>query len=282
MHLCGGPTKPDKIIPERYIEDIWIGGMAGTICLRIFLLLLTAGIILICTVAGDDDIIQTAFDDPEIDMPDQVLIGTVTDSLEIGDIIHLNGTIDADLMSGSPSDVVILIAAPQGSHADTFVLASPDRSGSFAYSLRADVAGTWEFEALYTGIYSPKILVDVVPSAEPGKTILTLSGWPTYPRIGDDVTFKGRLSDAKGGGIADRKVTYEFATSAFGCVAGCRGSGLSGWQPAGTERTDHTGAYSFTLPVVEEGGVTVRVIFEGDDQYTGTESPEVGITATGS
>lgn len=231
--------------------------------------------------AADDDIIHTVSGEPENDKPDRVLIGTATEYLEIGDIIRLNGTIDTGLMSGSPSDVVILIAAPQGSHADTFVLASPDRSGSFTYSLRADVAGTWEFEALYTGIYSPKILVDVVPSAEPGKTILTLSGWPTYPRIGDDVTFKGRLSDAKGGGVADREVTYEFATSAFGCVAGCRGSGLSGWQPAGTERTDHTGAYSFMLPVVEEGGVTVRVIFEGDDQYTGTESPEVGITATG-
>ena len=233
---------------------------------------------LITIVMAEDVIIKEA--SGGTDPSSRVVLESDFDSVEIGDLIHLKGTIDHSLVSGTPSDVVILISAPDGSLADTFVLSSPDRHGRFEYILPADVSGKWGFEALYTGLYSPKIDIEVVPSTQPGKTLLTLSGWPTYPRVGDEVIFKGRLSDATGKGIPNREVTYEFATSPLGCVAGCRGSDRSGWEPAGSERTDLTGTYSFSLPVMEEGGVSVKVIYVGDDQYTRSESREIGITAT--
>lgn len=209
-----------------------------------------------------------------------VVIDSESNNIKIGDEIQLKGTIDKSLINGAPSDAVILVSAPDGSLADTFVLSSPDKQGAFEYNLPADVGGNWGFEALYTGIYSPKIEVEVVPSAEPGKTTLTLSGWPSYPRVGDEVTFKGRLTDSSGKGVPNREIGYQFASSRQGCVAGCHDSELSDWYQAGTEQTDMGGAYRFSLPVVEEGGVNVRVLFDGDDQYSSSESRVIGITAT--
>ena len=254
--------------------------MAGTVCLKIFLMILVSAVFLI-TVTSAEDITIKDKDSVKLD-PDLVKIESETDYVEIGDDIHLSGIIDRSLISGSPSDAVILISAPDGSLADTFVLSSPNRHGSFEYFLPADVGGNWGFEALYTGLYSQKVEVVVVPSAEPGKTTLTLSGWPAYPKVGEDVSFKGRLTDSSGKGIFNREILYEFAASRTGCIAGCRSSDLAvnEWSPAGYEKTDLTGAYSFILPVVEEGGVNIRARFEGDDQYSPSESRVLGISAS--
>ena len=62
--------------------------------------------------------------------------------------------IDKSLIGGAPSDVVILISAPEGSLAETFILSSPDQHGMFFYKLPADVGGMWGFEALYNGVYT--------------------------------------------------------------------------------------------------------------------------------
>ena len=254
--------------------------MAGTICLRIFLLLIISIAMLITMVMAENVILKKSPGDT--DLNNRVVLESDLDSVEIGDTIHLNGIIDPSLIGGNPSDVVILISAPEGSLTDTFVLSSPDRHGRFDYDLPADVSGMWGFEALYTGLYSPKVNVEAIPSTQSGKTLLTLSGWPSYPRIGDDVTFKGRLSDATGKGITNREIIYEFATSPSGCVGGCRGPDLSAWQSAGSVRTDNSGAYSFSIPVVEEGGISVRTVFAGDEIYLNSKSREIGITSTGS
>lgn len=243
--------------------------------------MLLVSTVLLVTVAIADDI---RIKEKESGEPgtDFVILESESDSVEIGDDIHLTGIIDRSLIAGSPSDAVILISAPDGSLADTFVLSTPDRHGAFEYFLPADVGGTWGFEALYSGVYSPKVEIEVVPSAKPGTTTLTLSGWPAYPKVGEDVSFKGRLTDSSGKAVCNREIVYEFAPSATGCIAGCRSSDLTTteWSQAGFEQTDLSGAYCFILPVVEEGGVNIRARFEGDDQYTPSESRVLGISAT--
>lgn len=257
-----------------------VGGMAGTICLRIFLMLFV-GILWLGSVSIADNVTGNEDESGEGN-DDFVNIEADSDVAEIGDDIHLSGMIDRSLLSGSPSDVVILISAPEGSLADTFILSTPNRHGAYEYFIPADVGGDWGFEALYTGMYSPKINVEVVPAQEPGKTALTISGWPAYPRVGEDVSFKGRLTDSSGKGIPNREIVYEFVSSHTGCITGCRSADLdaTGWIPAGHEQTDLSGAYRFVLPVVEEGGVNIRVRFEGDEQYSSCESRVLGISAT--
>jgi hypothetical protein len=249
--------------------------MAGTICLRIVLMLLVSMSLLVAVIVAEDVRVKAK----ELGPSTLVIINSDSQTIEIGDLIHLNGIINQSLINGAPSDVVILISAPEGSLEDTFVLSAPDQHGKFEYSLPADVGGIWGFEALYSGIYSPKVEVKAVPSTEPGKTTLTLSGWPSYPRIGDEVTFKGRLTDSSGKGVPNRDIIYQFFSSPAGCVEGCNDSKKAEWIPAGTEHTDLIGGYRFSLPVVEEGGVTVRVLFDGDEQYSSSESREVGILA---
>jgi len=256
------------------------GGMAGTICLRIILVLLIGAAVFITISTAD--IAATGDEEPEEKLLERVFIQADSDHAEIGDEIHLSGMIDRSLISSSMSDVVILISSPEGSLADTFILSSPDSDGEYEYFIPADVGGIWGFEALYTGVYSPKIEVEVVPAAEPGKTALTFSGWPAYPRVGEEVYFKGRLTDSSGKGIPNREIVYEYTPSTRGCITGCRSIDLDPeeWIAGGKEKTDLSGAYSFSLPVVEQGGVSIRVRFAGDDQYMGCESRVLGISAS--
>lgn len=254
--------------------------MAGRIGLKGVLTLLCVVVILVSTAGAEEVFIKKK--GPAEPGNGLVLIESESESVEIGDSIHLFGQVDRSLIGGNPSDVVILISAPEGSLADTFVLSSPDWSGSFDYLLPADVGGAWGFEALYAGIYSPKITIEAVPSAEPGKTTLTLSGWPAYPQVGESVTFKGRLTDSSGKGVSNREIAYEFSSSRTGCITGCWSADLDNaeWHLIGSERTDLSGGYRFSLPVVEAGGVNIRVRFEGDDQYSPSESRVLGITAS--
>ncbi|MDD1728619.1 MAG: hypothetical protein LUQ50_06070 [Methanospirillum sp.] len=256
--------------------------MAGTICLRMVLTLLVSMVLLGTATFAEDVRDKHNETGQHGDGVMLVVITPESHSTEIGDEIHLKGTIDKSLINGAPSDAIILISAPDGSLADTFVLSSPDQHGGFSYALPADVGGDWGFEALYNGVYSPKAEVDVIPSAKSGKTTLTLSGWPVYPRVGDEVTFKGRLTDSSGKGIPDRKLHYQFVSSDSGCVAECHSSDALNWLQAGVEETDLAGEYSFRLPVVEEGGVYVRVLFDGDEQYIPIMSKVIGITAKNS
>ncbi|NLV25679.1 MAG: hypothetical protein GXY48_00690 [Methanomicrobiales archaeon] len=196
----------------------------------------------------------------------------------IGDNISLTGKINSSLYGTSPSDVIILISAPAGSHADSFNLAKTSHNGSFQYNQVADIGGDWNFEALYTGMYSNRVSVAAVPGDEPKKTALTLSGWPTFPKVGDLVTFKGRLSDSEGKGIGLKPVTYRLASSPIGCIGGCAFGGYLEWRDAGTTTTDMSGEYSFTLPVVESGSVQIETIFPGDDGYSSSNSRILKIT----
>jgi len=249
--------------------------MAGTICLRIILISLMC-MVLVGTVTIAEEI-REKHNSADNDGPTKVIIDSDFNKVEIGDEISLKGIIDKSLIGGAPSDVVILISAPEGSLADTFVLSSPDQHGKFIYQLPADVGGQWGFEALYNGVYSPKSIVEVVPSTKAGKTTLTLSGWPAYPGIGDDVFFKGRLTDSSGKGVPNREIGYQ--SESFRNHSGTDAEQIdpTEWNPAGFRQTDMTGEYSFSLPVVEEGKMNIRVLFAGDAQYTPSESKIINI-----
>jgi hypothetical protein len=207
-----------------------------------------------------------------------VTLEELTDEVIIGDKITLNGRIDHSLYGTNPSDVVILISAPPGSHADAFMLAKPASNGTFQYNQIADVGGDWGFEALYTGVYSEKVSVQAIPGNEPKKTALTLSGWPTFPKTGDYVTFKGRLTDSEGKGIPNKVITYQLASSPVGCLGGCAFGGMLEWREAGSISTDMNGEYSFGLPVVEKGSVQIESVFAGDDGYSPSSSRTLKIT----
>ncbi|HOJ95932.1 MAG TPA: Ig-like domain-containing protein [Methanospirillum sp.] len=209
---------------------------------------------------------------------DLIQLKELQDEVIIGDKITLTGQIDRSLFGTQPSDVIILIYAPTGSHADTFMLAKPAPNGSFRYNQIADVGGDWGFEALYTGIYSEKVSVLAVPGNEPKKTALTLSGWPTFPKIGDYVSFKGRLTDSEGKGIPQKEIIYRLASSPVGCLGGCAFGGITEWREAGSVSTDTNGEYSFSLPVVESGSVQIEAVFSGDDGYSAASSNTLKIT----
>ena len=209
---------------------------------------------------------------------DLIQLKEVQDEVIIGDRISLSGQIDRSLFGTQPSDVIILINAPSGSHADSFMLAKPASNGTFRYNQVADVGGDWGFEALYTGIYSEKISVLAVPGNEPKKTALTLTGWPTFPKTGDYVSFKGRLTDSEGKGIPHKDILYRLATSPVGCLGGCAFGGMLDWREAGSVSTDINGEYSFSLPVVESGSVQIEAVFSGDDGYSATSSRVLKIT----
>jgi len=209
---------------------------------------------------------------------DLIQLKELQDEVIIGDKITLTGQIDRSLFGTQPSDVIILITAPSGSHADTFMLAKPTSNGTFRYNQIADVGGDWGFEALYTGIYSEKVSVLAVPGNEPKKTALTLSGWPTFPKTGDYVTFKGRLTDSEGKGIPHKEILYKLASSPVGCLGGCAFGGMLEWREAGSVTTDLSGEYSFSLPVVERGTVQIEAVFSGDEGYSATSSRVLKIT----
>jgi len=197
--------------------------------------------------------------------------------VEIGDKIYLTGKISPNLFGSYPSSIVILVSAPEGSSADTLMLANPSGNGSFSYTQVADVGGDWEFEALYTGIYSDKISISAVPGDEPKKTTLTLSGWPTFPKVGDEVTFKGRLTDGEGKGLGHKKIVYRLASGMGGCMA-CNFAESNSWRDAGVSRTNNNGDYYFNLEVVEKGTVEVETTYEGDEGYSPSTSRILSIT----
>lgn len=236
--------------------------------------LFTTGLLLACftTCMGaepeqDDDAI------PIVIIPE-------SESIEIGEEIILSGQIDPMLISNSPSSVVILITAPEGSRAETFVLETPDSDGRFKSVHVADVGGEWGFESLYNGFYSDKIEVSAHPSATPTRTSLTLSGWPTYPKVGESVSFRGRLTDATGKGIPYRELIYEVSVVPGGCLRGCGLEEMKEWEPFGEVGTDKKGEFVFSLPVAVQGGVGIRMTFEGDDQYSPAHSKNLYIKAT--
>ncbi|MFH0966958.1 MAG: hypothetical protein V1862_04655 [Methanobacteriota archaeon] len=254
--------------------------MAGTICLRkILMLLMSIGLLVIAGHAEDVRIGEKESVKPGSEFGN---FDSDYDSVEIGDTIHLVGNIDRSLIHGSLSDTVILISAPDGSFTDTFVLSSPDKNGAFEYYLPADALGTWGFEALYGGVNSPKVEVNAVPSVESGKTILTLSGRPVYLRIGDEISFKGRLTDSVGKGISFTNISYEIASFPLKCDETCMSLTPVVWVPAGLVKTDQVGEYLFSFPVNEEGDIHVRVIFKGDDYYTRSESRAIRVSVTDS
>lgn len=252
--------------------------MADTICLRkILMLLVSTGLLVIAGHAEDVGILEQESGSSGSEFG---YFESDFDSVEVGDAIHLVGKIDKSLIRGSPSDTVILISAPDGSFTDTFVLSSPDQNGAFEYYLPADALGTWGFEALYGGINSPKVEVKAIPSDESGKTTLTLSGWPVYPRIGEEVSFKGRLTDASGEGIPDRNISYEVASFPQGYNKSTIPSVPPVWVPSGSVETNQAGEYGFSLPVNEEGGIHIRMVFYGDDTYSRSQSRVIQVTVT--
>ena len=202
------------------------------------------------------------------EMSGLVTLSLQSDSVEIGDRMNITGTIDQSLYGTNPSDVVILISSPKGSRADTFMLARPAGNGTFRYNQVADVGGEWGFEALYSGIYSERVNIYAEPGSEPKRTALTLAGWPTFPKIGEHVSFNGRLTDAEGRGIPNNQVIYRISSSAVGCIAGCGfGESSSAWRDAGTATTDIKGDYYFSLTVVEKGSVQVEASYPGEEGY---------------
>lgn len=237
------------------------------------LILVCAGVILVPHTCAYPD------ENMEKNLPsDLIQLKELQDEVIIGDRISLSGQVDRSLFGTQPSDVIILITAPSGSHADTFMLAKPASNGTFRYNQVADVGGDWGFEALYTGIYSEKVSVLAVPGNEPKKTAMTLSGWPTFPKTGDYVSFKGRLTDSEGKGIPQKDILYRLASSPVGCLGGCAFGGMLEWREAGSVSTDINGEYSFSLPVVESGSVQIEAVFSGDDGYSATSSRVLKIT----
>lgn len=209
---------------------------------------------------------------------DLVILSGASDECIIGDKISLKGSVDPSLFGTAPSDVIVLISAPPDSHTDSFMLAKTASNGTYHHSQVADVGGDWTFEALYSGIYSNKVTIAVIPGDEPKKTALTLSGWPTFPKIGEMVTFKGRLTDSEGKGIPFKPVTYRLASSPVGCIGGCSFGSFLEWRDAGIVTTELNGEYIFSLPVVESGGVLIETVFPGDDGYRSSSSNTLKIT----
>ncbi|MDD1723871.1 MAG: hypothetical protein LUQ07_01935 [Methanospirillum sp.] len=241
--------------------------------ISVLVLFFLAGILIIICAGSHEE--------PDRDSDNKTGLITLTgpsEEVTIGDRISLSGRIDDSLYGSSPSDVVILISAPKGSHADTFILATPASNGTFKYSPLADVGGEWGFEALYTGIYSDKVHVFASPGSEPKKTALTLSGWPTYPQIGDTVSFKGRLTDGEGKGIAEKEIVYQLTSNRPGCMGGCGFDESADWYDAGSVGTDINGEYFFSLPVIEKGKVLVATTYEGDEGYSPSTSRTVKIS----
>lgn len=237
------------------------------------IILVCAGIVLIPTACAFQDT-----NEENNKLNNLVILKELQDEVIIGDKITLTGQIDNSLYGTSPSDVVILISAPPGSHTDSFMLARPASNGTFRYNQIADVGGDWGFEALYTGVYSEKVSVFAAPGDEPKKTAITISGWPTFPKTGEFVSFKGRLTDSAGKGIPNKAITYQLASSPVGCLGGCAFGGTLEWREAGTVMTDIDGEYSFGLPVVEKGSVQIETVFPGDDGYSAASSRTLKIT----
>ncbi len=238
--------------------------------------LFTTGLLLACCVTCmGADLKQAEDSDPIIIIPE-------SESIEIGEEIVLTGQIDPMMISNSPSSVVILITAPEGSRAETFVLETPDSKGRFKSVHVADVGGDWGFESLYNGLYSDKIEVVAVPSATPTRTSLTLSGWPLYPKVGESVSFRGRLTDATGKGIPHRELIYEVSVVPGGCLGGCGLEDMNEWEPFGEVSTDKKGEFDFSLPVAVQGWVDIRMMFSGDDQYSPAHSKTLHIKASSS
>lgn len=213
------------------------------------------------------------------EMAGLVTLSLQSDSVEIGDRMYLSGTIDQSLYGTNPSDVVILISSPKGSRADTFMLARPAGNGTFRYNQVADVGGEWGFEALYSGIYSERVNIYAEPGSEPKRTALTMSGWPTFPKIGEHVSFNGRLTDGEGKGIPNKQIVYRLASSPVSCIAGCGfGESMSTWRDAGSATTDINGDYHFSLTVVEKGSVQVEASYTGEEGYSPSSSRILKIT----
>lgn len=97
-------------------------------------------------------------------------------------------------------------------------------------------------------------------SVSPVITTLTLSADTTRPKVGENVQLSGRLTDDKGKGVSNAKITIEVPD--YG----------TDFLPLTTTKTDGNGEYTATIITKEENIVPVRAVYEGDDTHLASTS----------
>ncbi len=198
----------------------------------------------------------------------QVIITSEHNTVEIGEAINITGQIDPSLLGNGSSDLIIMISPPENSQIESFILVKPDENGFFSTPFSADVSGDWGFEALYNGYSSEKHDIIATTAGSITQTQITISGWPTYPKVGEVVALKGRLTNSMGDGINDENMKCEVSLN------------HDDWKQFTDVQTDEKGEFAFEFPVMEKNDMDIKVSFEGNDIYSRTDSNTVAIKIT--
>ncbi len=185
----------------------------------------------------------------------------------VGEEMTIRGQVMPGLLRRTDYSVIIHCQKPGENRIVRLKETVPDSEGFFSASVVPEISGEWIFRAYYCGI-SKTLPVQVRPNPHPAVSDLSIQAWPRDPVVGDTVSFSGDLTGRNNAGLAGRQITYYVAYAPV-CVGffgrcGYYDDNLS-WERFGSVKTDSRGSYSFRLPVVEEGNVVVRAIYEGDD-----------------
>lgn len=207
-----------------------------------------------------------------------VLLFVIEEDPYVGQEVTIGGQIVTGLLNRSDYSVIIHCQKPGENRFFRLKETVPDSEGFFSASLTPDVSGEWIFRAYYCGLTSKTLSLTVLPDPHPALSYLTLQAWPRDPATGDIVTFSGELTGRNNAGLGGRQISYDIAYTSV-CVGFYGRCGLYhdnlSWERFGSVRTDSRGSYTYRLPVVEEGNVVVRAVYEGDDDTSPAYSPMI-------
>ena len=136
-------------------------------------------------------------------------------------------------------------------------------SGAIAKSEIVATSGLSGYVPAETGSSTPSSTIVAATQPEssvPSITSLTLSANTVRPKVGDSVELSGRLVDSNGKGVSRATITIEVPD--YG----------TDFEPLLTTSTDGDGRFSATINTWEGGGVPVRAVFEGDDDFLASTS----------
>jgi hypothetical protein len=201
-----------------------------------------------------------------------ITIVPVSETIEIGDPLEINGYIDESIFGIAPGTVIMIIRAPMSSKIDSYPSFSPNQDGTFHYSVPTDVTGTWMVSARYGDYTSVVSEVKVIPRETIIRTMNRLNSYGTPATVGQEVRMYGYLRDKKGIGIAEKPITYKVAIPPYGCSFCEDDDNYLIWQTYGTAYTDSSGQYSFSFTIRDTGQHRVKAIFAGDEIYQGSIS----------
>ena len=204
-----------------------------------------------------------------------ILISVFPREPVVGDELEIVGQIPLGIRLDTEHDIIISSQKPGTGGFIPCADTVPDSEGYFSASCTPDISGEWRFRALYCGVASQTAIIVVSHRQHPAQSYLTLHAWPLDPMVGETVSFTGRLTGSDDSGIAGKTIS-RYVAKTPACVGffgrcGYDDTTLS-WQRFGSSRTGSDGSYSFSLPVVEEGNVAIRTIFNGDDSTSPARS----------